>query len=166
MTDIQKAITIEVNDEKSQLPSDTRLSQAVRMIGADASIARAQISVAVVDDSTICRLHRDYLEIDEPTDVMSFVLDRSDDSLEGEVVASAERAVAVAPQFGLPASDELLLYVIHGTLHLVGYDDVTPETRAEMRRQERVYLTRFGIDAPFYIDARDDASATEVKESP
>ena len=166
MTDIQKAITIEVNDERSQLTSDTRLSRAVRMIVDDTSIGRAQMSVAVVDDPTIRRLHRDYLKIDEPTDVMSFVLDRSDDSLEGEVVASAERAVAVAPQFGLPASDELLLYVIHGTLHLVGYDDVTPETRAEMRRQERVYLARFGIDARFDMDARNDASATKEKEGP
>ena len=158
MSDVQSEITIEVNDEQSQLPPDPRLPQAVRMILEDASIRRAQISVALVDDPTIRRLHRDYLEIDEPTDVMSFVLERSNDFLEGEVIASVDTAVRAAPRFGSTAGDELLLYVIHGTLHLVGYDDLAPEACAEMRRQERVYLARFGVDGP------GDASAAEGKE--
>ena len=140
MTDVPRELIIEVNDEQSQLPEDPRLVEAVRRILEEASIARARISVAVVDDPTIQQLHRDYLQIDEPTDVMSFVLDRTDDLLEGEVIASADTAIAAAPQFGLAPSDELLLYVIHGTLHLVGFDDVTPEKQVEMRRQERAHL--------------------------
>ena len=86
--------------------------------------------MAVVDDPTIRRLHREYLGEDSPTDVMSFVLERADDYLEGEVVVSAETACAAAPEYGWPAADELLLYVIHGTLHLVGYDDTTPRMRS------------------------------------
>ncbi|MEE8453051.1 MAG: rRNA maturation RNase YbeY [Thermoguttaceae bacterium] len=148
MTDVPRELIIEVNDEQSQLPEDRRLVEAVRTILEEASIPRARISVAVVDDPTIHRLHRDYLQIDEPTDVMSFVLEHTDDLLEGEVIASADTAVASAPQFGMTASDELLLYVIHGTLHLVGFDDVTPEKQAEMRRQERAHLARFDVDLP------------------
>ena len=101
--------------------------------------------MAVVDDETICTLHKRYLGLDEPTDVLSFVLERGEDALEGEVVVSAETAAVTGKWYGLSAADELLLYVIHGTLHLVGYDDTTPEEQAEMRQQETSYLARFGV---------------------
>ncbi|HYW81547.1 MAG TPA: rRNA maturation RNase YbeY [Thermoguttaceae bacterium] len=148
MTEAPRELIIEVNDEQSQLPEDGRLVEAVRSILEEAAINRARISVAIVDDPTIQQVHRDYLQIDEPTDVMSFVLEQTDDLLEGEVIASADTAIASAPQFGLSAGDELLLYVIHGTLHLVGFDDLTPEKQAEMRRQERAHLARFDVELP------------------
>jgi probable rRNA maturation factor len=120
--------------------------------------------LAVVDDPAIRELHRKYLEEDEPTDVLSFVLERSEDCLEGAVVVSGETARATAPQFGWPAEDELLLYVIHGVLHLVGYEDATPPQQAAMRAQERAYLSRFGVEARWEASAvdpaRGDASAT------
>lgn len=140
---------VEIHNEQACLPADPRHRRAVRMILEDASLGRAQVSVAVVDDPTIRRLHREYLGEDSPTDVMSFVLERDDDYLEGEVVASAQTACAAAPEFGWPAADELLLYVIHGALHLVGYDDTSPRLRAEMRKQERAYLARFGLDGRY-----------------
>jgi len=148
MTDVPEELIIEVNDEQSQLPEDPRFVEAVRGILQEAAIRRARISVAVVDDPTIQQLHRDYLQIDEPTDVMSFVLDRTDDFLEGEVIASADTAVASAPGFGLEPRDELLLYVVHGMLHLVGFDDLTPDKRAEMREQERAHMARFDVELP------------------
>ena len=72
--------------------------------------------------------------------MLSFVLERSEQSLEGEVVVSAETALACAARYKSTPEDELLRYVIHGTLHLVGYDDATPRQRAAMRRKERKYL--------------------------
>lgn len=140
-------ITIEISNEQSHLPlEDGRLRDAVRMVLQKESVARAQISLAVVDDAAICRLHREYLDEDEPTDVLSFLLERSEDGLEGEVIVSGQTAKLAAARFGWPAEDELLLYVIHGTLHLVGYRDATPDEQAEMRRQERAYLSHFGLD--------------------
>ena len=53
------------------------------------------------------------------------MLDDSD-GLEGEVIVGAETALRTAPRYGWPPHDELLLYVVHGTLHLVGHDDRTP----------------------------------------
>ena len=138
-------ITVEIANEQSLVPLDEqRIRDTVHMILEDASVAEAQISLAVVDDLTIRKLHRKYLDVDEPTDVLSFVLDRSECSLEGEVIVSAQTARAAAPQFGWPAEVELLLYVIHGVLHLLGYDDTTAEQRSEMRRQERALLARVG----------------------
>ena len=106
----------------------------------DAGIAMARISVALVDDPTIAELHRDFLNDPSPTDVLSFVLEQSPGMLEGEVVVSADTALACAPRYRCRPEEELLRYVIHGTLHLVGYDDGTPQKRAAMRPKENEYL--------------------------
>lgn len=150
--------TIQVANQQTALPVHaSRMRKAIAMILRDASIRQARISVAVVDDPTIQRLNRQFLAHDEPTDVLSFPLERADGRLEGEVVVSAERAQAVASEYGWPAVDELLLYVIHGTLHLVGDRDGTARQRARMRSRERAYLSRFGLKPP------DKAPTKEVR---
>ena len=139
-------IDIELSNRQSALEIDAdRLKSAARAIVQDERIARAQVSLAVVDDATIHALNRRYLKHDYPTDVLSFVFDRQGDRLDGEVVVSAQTAAAAAGQYDWPPADELLLYVIHGMLHLVGYDDQTPEARSEMRRRERHYLAGFDL---------------------
>jgi probable rRNA maturation factor len=137
-------LSITVTNTQSQLPVDEKmLRKAVRMILRDELIERAKISVAVVDDPTIAELHQRYLNDPQPTDVLSFVLERSPKYLEGEIVVSADTAAASAPDYNWTADDELLLYVIHGVLHLTGYDDTTPKKREIMRKKEREYLARF-----------------------
>jgi probable rRNA maturation factor len=134
-------ITIQIANRQKKLNIDRRrMRRTVRAILADASVAEAQISVAVVDDATIAALHGEFLGDPTPTDVLSFVLERSPRHLEGEVVASADTAAAAAPSFHCTAEEELLRYVIHGTLHLVGYDDITPPLRKRMQNKEQVYL--------------------------
>ena len=81
----------------------------MRAILHDAGIEDAQISVAVVDDATIARLHEEFLNDPEPTDVLSFVLERSAGRLEGEIVVSAETAQAAAPQFATTAQRRVAL---------------------------------------------------------
>lgn len=134
-------LSIAIQNQQSLLRVDKRLlKKAVRIILKDAKIETAEISVAVVDDSTIAQVHAEFLHDDSPTDVISFVLDASPGSLEGEIVASAETAVAQAPRFLWTGNQELLLYVIHGVLHLVGYDDTTPKARKTMRKMEQHYI--------------------------
>ena len=136
-------ITVTItNRQKNLVLERRRMRRAVERIVRDAEIAEACISVAVVDDPTIAKLHQEFLHDPEPTDVLSFVLERSAQVLEGEVVVSADTALACAPRFGCTADEELLHYVIHGMLHLVGYDDTTPRKRAVMRRKEQKYLTQ------------------------
>jgi probable rRNA maturation factor len=122
---------------------------AIESILADAGVGRGSISVAVVDDPLIHELNRRYLEHDYPTDVLSFVLEREADLLEGEVIVSADTARRTAQRLGWPAEHELLLYIVHGTLHLAGYDDLDPESKACMRQQERRVLARAGIEARY-----------------
>jgi probable rRNA maturation factor len=138
-------ITVTITNRQKTLPIDrNRMRRAVRAILRDAEIAEAQVGVGIVDDATIAKLHDRFLNDPEPTDVLSFVLERSPGILEGEVIVSADTALAVAPHYGCTANDELLRYVIHGTLHLVGYDDTTPKQRLVMRKREKEYLAQFG----------------------
>jgi len=126
--------------------NDPRLEQAATAILSEALVDRATLSIAIVDDPTIHGLNRQYLDHDYPTDVLSFLLERDKGSLEGEVIVSLDMAARRAAEFGWSAADELLLYVIHGTLHLVGYDDQVEAARGEMRAAERRILAQFGIE--------------------
>ena len=94
-------ITIDIFNDQSQVPLDeARIRRAVRMILEDASVPSAEISVAVVEDRIIRQLHCKYLDQDEPTDVLSFLLEPGREHLEGEVIVSAETAAAMQVQSG------------------------------------------------------------------
>ena len=135
-------ITITITNRQKKLRIDRkRMHQAVQAILQDAAITDARIGVAIVGDPAIAKLHSEFLNDPTPTDVLSFVLEQAPGMLEGEVVVSADTAASSAPQFGCTAEEELLLYVIHGTLHLVGYDDAGPRARAVMRKREKKYLS-------------------------
>ena len=66
--------------------------------------------------------------------------------LEGEIILSADTAASAAAEHGTTAAAEQLLYVIHGTLHLVGYGDKSPEEADAMRAAEARYLQQFGME--------------------
>ena len=136
-------ISIRIANRQKRLAVDRRcIRRAIRAILADAHVANAQISVAIVDDVTIAALHGEFLHDPTPTDVLSFVLEQSPACLEGEVVVSAETAAAAAPRFACTPGEELLRYVIHGMLHLTGHDDRTAAQRRRMRAHETEYLAR------------------------
>ena len=148
-------ISIEIANQQKVLEVDRqRLKAAVAAVLQEERIEDAQISLAVVDDETIHELNRRYLQHDYATDVLSFVLQRSQQRLEGEVIVSAETAVSNARRYGWEPGDELLLYVIHGALHLLGVDDGTPVGREEMRGREGLLLSRFGLQ-PHWEEVRE-----------
>jgi len=127
------------------------LEQVTRQTLSAERVGEAEISIALVDNATIHDLNVRHLQHDEPTDVLSFLLDcrppeaaeQPDDvgkQIEGEVVLSVEMAVQRAAEFGWTPHDELLLYLVHGLLHLCGYDDLSEAQREEMRSRERTNL--------------------------
>jgi probable rRNA maturation factor len=152
-------LAIDVNVSESCAPVDGRqLREAVQAIVRDAGVERGSISLAIVDDATIHELNRRHLGHDYVTDVLSFVLESGEGCLEGEVIASLETAARRAPEFGWTAAEELLLYIVHGALHLVGHDDQEPDARRAMRAAERKYLSRSGIELR---ETAEDASSDD-----
>lgn len=139
-------IRVDITNEQSLLDIDeARLREALTQVLTAQGIRLATISLAIVDDAAIRPLNARYLGHDYATDVLSFVLEQSAERLEGEIVVSAETALHSAARFGWQAADELLLYVIHGALHLAGYDDLQPDLQFQMRQREREHLQHFGL---------------------
>jgi probable rRNA maturation factor len=123
-----------------------RVREVVRAVLDGEKVADTEISVAFVDNPTIHALNKRYLDHDEPTDVLSFPLSEpSAKRLAGELVIGAEVALAQAKERGHDVQDELALYVIHGLLHLCGYDDKNDGAAREMRERERHYLRALGL---------------------
>ena len=123
-----------------------RMREVVRAVLDGEGVAEAEISLAFVDNPTVHALNKRYLNHDEPTDVLSFSLSEANAArLAGELVVGAEVAKEQAAQRGHDVQAELALYVIHGLLHLCGYDDHDREDAAAMRRRERHYLRALGL---------------------
>jgi probable rRNA maturation factor len=142
------ALTIEIADQQSTHTLDfKRLIAAARQVLKEAGIRSGEISIAVVTDQRMQELNFQYLAHDFPTDVLRFVLDLDAPAgrLDGQIIVSAEYAAREAERYGWTVEDELLLYVIHGCLHLVGHDDQTPEGRAAMRAAETQHLAALGL---------------------
>jgi probable rRNA maturation factor len=137
---------IEIANEQTQLLVDARrLKRAVRQVLKGEGLSSAVVSIAVVDDPAIRRLNAQYLGHDYATDALTFVLEASEGSVEGQIVVSAETAAARAGEFGWAADQELLLYVVHAALHLAGHDDIRPGPARCMRQRERHYLSLLGV---------------------
>jgi probable rRNA maturation factor len=123
-----------------------RMREIVRMVLDGEGIGEAEISLAFVDNATIHQLNKRYLDHDEPTDVLSFPLsDAGAKKLAGELVIGAEVALAQAQERQHDVQAELALYVIHGLLHLCGFDDKTEAAATAMRQREKHYLRQFGL---------------------
>ena len=109
------------------------------------------ISIALVGDLTMSRLHQQFLNIPGPTDVLTFELDHAPNGriTAGEIVLCVPYARREARRRGIEPRHELLLYALHGVLHLSGYDDRTPTDHRRMHQKEDQILTRIGIGPVF-----------------
>ena len=99
------------------------------------------LSIAFLDDATLCQLHQQYFDDPTPTDVITFPADPADSAAgpphAGEICISIPQARRAAPLHGNTTAQEILLYLVHGWLHLAGHTDHTPATRRTMRDAEQ-----------------------------
>jgi probable rRNA maturation factor len=157
--------TVQVSNRQSHVRiSAAYIRKLVRTVLNAEAVSSATISIALADDPTVRRVNRDFLGHDYDTDVLSFLFESTPApgrkpaqkgprrgsrgrQIDGEILASAEMAVQIAPEFGWSARDELALYLVHGLLHLCGYDDQTPRDRRVMRGREQAILNELGISS-------------------
>jgi probable rRNA maturation factor len=152
-------------DENVTLPlHQDSLLLAAREAAADRGYDRGEIGIRVTSDRTIHQLNREYLGHDYPTDVISFAYHVDQPTVEGELAVSADIARERATDLGWPAAHELILYVVHGTLHITGMDDHDHGDRAEMRTAEQRILMHMGIDDILRFGA--DQKGTSLLEGP
>lgn len=110
-----------------------------------------ELSVALVDARTMARLHRQFLGHAGATDVLTFAMDATAGgrALSGEVVICVPVARKRAAAAGVGADEELLLYALHGLLHLSGFDDKAAEDFRRMHRAEDRILEKIGVGRVF-----------------
>jgi len=124
---------------------------------------RYSLSVALLDDAAMSELHWRYRRRRGPTDVLSFDLrDEGNGSLDGQIVLSAETARREGRRRRIAAKRELLLYLVHGILHLAGYDDGSPEQADRMHRKEDSLLSALGYGRPFSIRMARESTAVRA----
>jgi len=138
---------IAIHSPQELIPIDKgRMREIGRAVLEGEEVGDYEISFAFVDNTTIHRLNKQYLNHDEPTDVLSFPYSAANaKKLEGELIVGVEIAQEQATERGHDVQAELALYVIHGLLHLCGYDDKSAKAEKEMRERERHYLQLLGL---------------------
>ena len=109
------------------------------------------LSIALVGDKKMSDLHQQFLGIPGPTDVLTFPLevDPRGRPLSGEIVVCVPEARRRASENGGNLREELLLYALHGMLHLCGYDDRTDREFRTMHRREDQILRQIGVGPVF-----------------
>lgn len=117
-------------------------------------IVGGELSIALVDDATIAQIHNDFMGDPSPTDVITFPADPTMETA-GEIVVSVDHARRRSEELGEPFSRELSLYLVHGWLHLAGYDDREAEDQRRIRGAEQSALR--------LIDAAGDFPGFQLK---
>lgn len=114
-------------------------------ISKDQECAYSFVEVVFVDEKEIVRINKEFLNRDYITDIISFRYDdnATNTEIEGTLYCCAQRISEQAAEFSESTKEEFIRIVIHGLIHLIGYDDQTPEEKAEMTKLEDKYLKAF-----------------------
>ena len=135
------------NLQKHYKIKDNKIKQVVKEVLGKKS-SSAKLSFAFVDNNEIKRLNKKYFDSDDVTDVIAFPLNNHNNSLNGEIVVSVETAVDTAIKENVDVEGEIVLYVVHGLLHLLGYSDVNREDAIIMHEKESKILKALGYNMP------------------
>ena len=152
---MSEEIVISVEEEFRRLVNRVWVKKIVRQVLKAEEVAHPyEVSMVFTDSETVQQLNRDYRGMDEPTDVLAFYMlpqGEGNDSFAlppdevtrlGEVIISYPQAMEQAREQGHSPERELALLIVHGILHLLGYDHEKPEEEDEMRKREKELLEK------------------------
>lgn len=131
----QKHLQLNLYNNQKALPIPKRLiSQIVKEILTFLKVDCKEISIYFTTVKTISELHQQFFNDPTPTDCISFPIDQEH---LGEVFVCPSVAIEYAKKHAIDPLQETILYMIHGILHLIGYDDLDPASKRLMRRMEK-----------------------------
>ncbi|PAQ13296.1 rRNA maturation RNase YbeY [Bacillus sp. FJAT-42315] len=154
-------LVIDIIDETEELKEQTHqliidiLNFTAKKEGVNAG---SEVSITLTDNERIQEINRDYRDKDQPTDVISFALEEmgeeevaitgADDlpRVLGDIIISIPRAKEQAEEYGHSFERELGFLVVHGLLHLLGYDHMTEEEEKVMFAKQREILDEYGLE--------------------
>ena len=151
----RSTLVVDVSDRQSVFQISARgVERLVRRALDAEGVEQAEIGVILLDDRRIAAVHRRWLGLPGPTDVITFDLSGGTAGppqagvLTGDIVVSTETARRMARVVGWTPRQELAYYIVHGLLHLTGYDDHTAADRRLMRARERSVMKACGLPHP------------------
>ena len=156
----QKAGAIRITSNQKLVKLDrAALRRDARKILELLGAGQKELSLMIVDDEGIRKINRDYLRRDRPTNVIAFSLTEGDfgdvnPGVLGDVVVSADTAAREARAAGIPVEDAILYLIIHGILHLAGYDHEGPKGIARARIMSAVQQAVFFEIRGYRLDFR------------
>jgi probable rRNA maturation factor len=147
-------MSIEVNNESGAEVDELAISSVARHVLDSLSINRmAELSILVVDTEAMSTLHKQWMDLDGPTDVMAFPMDTLEDkpgkeaepgpALLGDVILCPQVAAKQAEAAGHTTDAELFLLTTHGILHLLGYDHGEPDEERQMFELQTKLVTEW-----------------------
>ncbi len=133
------------NKQRDLSFSHQRVKEAISFVLSKLHITTDEVIVHFVSERAISALHKQFFDDPTSTDCITFPIDNTPKTNHqyhclGEIFVCPKVALAYAAEHHIPPQTELLRYVIHGLLHLAGYDDLTPKERSRMRRKETQFL--------------------------
>jgi probable rRNA maturation factor len=143
-------INIQIPEEYTSSIDPAQLEKTVDLVFQHESVFPVpDLSIVISDDAELQRLNREFLDIDAPTDVLSFPADEIDpesgDRYLGDIIISYARVLDQAAANSYQQEDELRLLIVHGVLHLLGYDHADPDQKKLMWAAQCEILTQLGI---------------------
>jgi len=117
----------------------------------------SEVSITLVDDATIKKINKQYRKINKPTNVLSFEL--GDDLLLGDIFISLDTVQREAENGEIPVEEHVAHMVVHGMLHLLGYDHLKEKDAVRMENKEVIVLKKLGYKNPYVI--KSDVCAVE-----
>ena len=134
-------------EETADLDDDW-LNSICKNILIDKNQNTATISIILTNDKKLLQLKNQYFQQDVLTDVITFNLEEDGDPIDGEIYISLNQVSENSREFKQETGRELKRVIIHGCLHLLGYDDQTPEGKKTMTRMEDHYLSQPIVPGP------------------
>lgn len=131
---------IHISTEDVQLPEINwgQLRRWIQAVGTNESVQIGSIRIRFCSDEFLLHLNRTYLDHDYYTDILTFPL--SYDPIDTDIIISLERVIDHARERQIEENTELLRVIIHGFLHMCGYEDLSDEEKKQMRTLENEYL--------------------------
>lgn len=151
------AVEITLHTDEIDPPLTGWLDVQLHAAAMKAGVTQGMLSLAVVADEEMAELHEQYTGVAGTTDVLTFDLrDEGDDQapIEGDIIVCLDEAKRQAAQRNHPVQHELLLYAVHGLLHLLGEDDHNEADYQRMHAREDELLQAMGIGRVFQPDPK------------
>lgn len=117
------------------------LIQQAESVSREEKVAWESVNIILTTDDSLLAMNRTYLQHDYETDVISFGLQEPGKPVVGEIYISLDQARVQSREYNVPVAQEISRLVIHGALHLCGYEDETASEKEIMRKKEDYYLT-------------------------